>query len=48
MKYPYVLFFRDDNYSYIDEFLNANKDKLLCSVFIINKKEELNKLYDSK
>ena len=47
MKYPYILFFRYDEYSYIDEFLNANKDKLLCSVFIINNKEELNKLYDS-
>lgn len=47
MKYPYVLFFRYDEYSYIDDFLNANKDKFLCSVFIINKKEELNKLYDS-
>jgi glycosyltransferase involved in cell wall biosynthesis len=47
MKYPYILFFRYDEYSYIDDFLNSNKDKLLCSVFIINKKEELNKLYDS-
>lgn len=47
MKYPYVLFFRYDKYSYIDEFLEANKDKLLCSIFIVNKKEELNKLFDS-
>jgi len=47
MKYPYILFFRHDTYSYIDEFLNANKDKFLCSIFIVNKKEELNKLYDS-
>jgi len=47
MRYPYVLFFRYDQYSYIDEFLNANKDKFLCSIFIVNKKEELNKLYDS-
>lgn len=47
MKYPYILFFRRDEYSYIDEFLDTNKDKLVCSVFIVNKKEELNKLYDS-
>jgi glycosyltransferase involved in cell wall biosynthesis len=47
MKYPYILFFRYDEYSYIDEFLNANKDKLSCSVFIVNKKEDLNKLYDT-
>jgi len=47
MKYPYILFFRYDKYSYIDAFLDSNKDKLLCSVFIVNKKEELNKMYDS-
>lgn len=47
MKYPFILFFRYDKYSYIDEFINANKDKFLCSIFIVNKKEELNKLYDS-
>jgi len=47
MKYPYILFFRYDKYAYVDDFLNANKEKLLCSVFIVNKKEELNKLYDS-
>lgn len=47
MKYPYILFFRYDKYSYIDKFLEDKKDKLLCSVFIVNKKEELNKLYDS-
>ena len=47
MKYPYILFFRYDKYSDIDNFLNANKDNLLCSIFIVNKKEELNKLYDA-
>jgi glycosyltransferase involved in cell wall biosynthesis len=47
MKYPFILFFRYDKYSYIDEFINANKDKFLCSIFIVNKKEELNKLYDT-
>lgn len=47
MKYPYVLFFRYDNDSYIDAFFETNKDKLLCSVFIINNKRELNKLFNS-
>ena len=31
MKYPYVLFFRYDNDSYIDTFFETNKDKLLCA-----------------
>ena len=39
MKYPFVLLFRLDKYSYIDTFFKKNKDKLLCSVFITNKKE---------
>ena len=47
MKYPFVLLFRLDKYSYIDTFFKKNKDKLLCSVFITNKKEELNKLFNS-
>ena len=46
MKYPYILFFRYDKYSYIDEFINANKAKFLCSIFIVDKKEELNKMFD--
>jgi len=46
MKYPYILFFRYDKYSYVDEFINANKDKFLCSIFIVDKKEELNKMFD--
>ena len=47
MKYPYILFFRHDKYAHIDKFINANKEKLICSIFIVDKKEELNKLYDS-
>jgi len=47
MKYPYILFYRHEKYSYIDKFLNENKDKLICSIFIVSKKEELNKLFDS-
>ena len=46
-KYPYVLFYRPDEYSFIDTFFETNKDKLLCSVFITNKKEELNKLFNT-
>ena len=46
MKYPYVILFRYDEHSYIDENFNTNKDNLLCSVFIVNNKEALNKLFN--
>jgi len=46
MKYPYILFLRYEQYSYIDEFIEANKDKFNCSIFIIQNKEELNKMFD--
>jgi len=45
MKYPFVLFFRYDKYSDIDSILKINSDKLECSIHIINKKEQLNKIY---
>jgi glycosyltransferase involved in cell wall biosynthesis len=47
MKYPNILLFRYDNYSHIDAFFETNKDKLLCSVNIINNNSELNKLFDA-
>jgi hypothetical protein len=40
MKYPYVILFRYDEHSYIDNLFEINKDKLLCSVYIINNKED--------
>jgi glycosyltransferase involved in cell wall biosynthesis len=46
MKYPFVILFRNDECSYIDDFFNANEDKLLCSVFIVNNKEAVNKLFN--
>ena len=46
MKYPYVILFRYDEHSYIDNFFEINKDKLLCSVYIINNKEDLNILFN--
>jgi len=47
MKYPFVIFFRYEKYSYIDIFFQTNKDKLLCSLIHINAKTELNKIFDS-
>ena len=46
MKYPFVILFRYDEHSRIDEIFDKNKDKLLCSVFIVNHKEALNKLFN--
>jgi hypothetical protein len=45
MKYPFVLFFRLDQYSEIDAQMK-DSDLLNCSVNIINNSTELNKLFD--
>jgi glycosyltransferase involved in cell wall biosynthesis len=45
MKFPFILFFRYDKYKSIDTFLNDNCNKLNCTLHIINKKENLNKLF---
>lgn len=45
-KYPYVLFFRYENYSFIDEYWRENKEKLNCSLYIINQVSDLNLLFN--
>ena len=45
MKYPFILFFRNDKYNYIDNVLKCNSSQLNCTLHIINKKEKLNKFY---
>lgn len=47
MKYPFILFYRSDNYSTIDTFFYSNCEKLDCTVFIINDFNDLNKLFNS-
>jgi len=47
MKYPFVVFFRYPQYSDVDVLFEENKDSMDCSIFIIEKKEELNKLFNS-
>ena len=47
MKYPFIVFFRHEEYSEIDKFFETNKDKLLCSVFITSDPKELNKLFNA-
>ena len=46
MKYPNVLFLRSNEYSYIDTFLDNNKDSLNFNINIIDNKDDLNKLFD--
>ena len=46
MKYPNIIFFRYNEYSYIDTFLESNKNNLDCTINIISEKNDLNKLFD--
>ena len=46
MRYPNIIFFRYLKYNYIDEFLNKNKDKLLCNLNFTSDKLFLNNLFD--
>ena len=46
MKYPYIIFYRLEKFSHIDKFFIANNEKLNCSIFFTNQKEDLNKLFD--
>ena len=45
MKYPLILFYRDDKYREIDSFIETNADKFACTLQVINKTEKLNKFY---
>ena len=45
-KYPQVIFFRHNNYSEIDMFIEERKTKLDCSVFITNSIDDLQKLFN--
>jgi hypothetical protein len=47
MKYPLVLFFRFPKYAYIDQFFKENESELNCSLEVIEKREDLNKLFDT-
>ena len=47
MKYPFVIFYRLEQYSRIDDFFMTNGNKLDCSIFITSNSVELNKLHNS-
>ena len=41
MKYPFLLFYRDDSNKAIDNFFYENNNKLQCTINFINKKEKI-------
>ena len=46
MKYPNILFFRDESYKEIDTFIQENKDKYECSFTISSNPQDAMKLFD--
>lgn len=47
MKYPYIIFYRNDKYNAIDNFFIQNASNLNCSVFIANSLENIKNLHNS-
>ena len=47
MKFPFIIFFRDDKYKDIDQFFLSNKEILNCSVHIINNYKKVEKMHNS-
>ena len=46
-KYPLILLFRHTTYSFLDNFIEENKDKFDCSFYITDNVEDLKKLFNS-
>jgi glycosyltransferase involved in cell wall biosynthesis len=47
MKYPFIIFYRKDNFSQIDNFLIENANKLDCSIFITDSVDYVKNLHNS-
>jgi glycosyltransferase involved in cell wall biosynthesis len=47
MKYPFVIFYRSNKYSYIDSFFLKNSSLLDCTIYIANSINNIKKIYDS-
>ena len=45
-RYPFVILFRHNSYSDIDNFIRENQDTLCCSIYITNTPDDLNKLFN--
>lgn len=46
MKYPFVLIYRLEKYSFIDNFFIKNSDKFNCTIYFISKIDKLKYLFD--
>ena len=47
MKYPFIIFYREDKDSNIDQFFIENNAKLNCTVHITNKINKVNRMYSA-
>jgi glycosyltransferase involved in cell wall biosynthesis len=47
MKYPFIIFYRKDDFSYIDNFFIENANELNCSVFIADSIKYVKNLHNS-
>ena len=45
-KYPIIIFFRYEKYTYIDDYINENREKYNCTFNITSNIADLNKLYN--
>ena len=44
MKYPFIIFYRKDTDSHIDNYFLENQNQLDCTIFFINNKDKMNLL----
>ena len=47
MKFPFIIFFRYDEYSYVDKFFMENEANLDCSIYITNNLKKVEKLHNA-
>lgn len=47
MKYPFIIFYRSEQFNSVDNFFIQNADRLDCSVFITNSLEDVKNIHNS-
>jgi len=47
MKYPFIIFYRKQNFNYIDNFFIENANNLDCTIFIANSIDNVKNLHNS-
>ena len=45
MKYPFILFYRDNEYEYIDSIIERSSNDLQFTIHVIHSKKQLNIFY---